>query len=108
MKQSILLITIALMVGTISCQEPESPQGLPACLERYVEEHQSISVNKGQYKGEAYYVVNPDCCDMFVELLNDRCEYICAPSGGFTGSGDGTCPAWVQDWEATEEVWRRE
>lgn len=108
MKQPIVLIAIAMMLGGTSCGKPDSPQGLPSCLERYVEENHSISVSQGTYKGDTYYVVNPDCCDMFVELFNDRCEYICAPSGGFAGNGDGSCPAWVEGWEANEEVWRRE
>jgi hypothetical protein len=40
---------------------------------------------------EPVYLLSPGCCDMFTELYDENCNYICAPSGGFTGKGDGKC-----------------
>lgn len=40
----------------------------------------------------AYFVVSP-CCDQFNPLLDARGALLCHPSGGFTGAGDGRCPA---------------
>lgn len=108
MKLFFLIMSIALLLGTSGCSQTDFPDGLPACIRRYVEKEGSVSVWRGTFQGETYYLVIPDCCDQFIELFDDRCEYICAPSGGFTGRGDGTCPAWVEGWEANEEVWRRE
>ena len=41
------------------------------------------------------YLFTPTCCDQFNPLYDADGRYICAPSGGFSGSGDGKCPAWA-------------
>ncbi|MFG6485069.1 DUF6970 domain-containing protein [Roseateles sp. BYS78W] len=50
------------------------------------------------YKGPdgrlVYLSISP-CCDMFNKLYDADGRFICAPSGGFTGQGDGRCPHWV-------------
>ena len=46
--------------------------------------------------GQRFYLFTPPCCDQFNKLYDANGHYVCAPSGGFTGGGDGRCPAWVQ------------
>lgn len=41
------------------------------------------------------YLVTAPCCDRFNPLYDREGRRICAPTGGFSGAGDGTCPAWV-------------
>ena len=49
------------------------------------------------YKGKkVYYVVLP-CCDFFNEVYDDKCNYLGAPDGGFTGGGDGNCVPGIQN-----------
>lgn len=43
------------------------------------------------YKGKRVFHFSPYCCDVYGELLDENCNYICAPNGGFTGGGDGKC-----------------
>ena len=46
-----------------------------------------------QHQGQtAYYVASP-CCDQFNSLWNAKGDLVCHPDGGFTGRGEGMCPA---------------
>ncbi len=52
-------------------------------------------VSKWVYEGETYYFIPADCCDNYSELYDSNCNLICAPDGGITGAGDGTCPDFI-------------
>ena len=41
--------------------------------------------------GPAYLIPSP-CCDKYDYFYDSRGVILCAPSGGFTGRGDGSCP----------------
>ncbi len=45
--------------------------------------------------GQPVYLSMPPCCDLFTKLYDADGRFICAPSGGLTGQGDGRCPGWV-------------
>ncbi|MBI3349677.1 MAG: hypothetical protein HY020_21010 [Burkholderiales bacterium] len=45
--------------------------------------------------GQRFYLFMALCCDQFNRLYDADGRFVCAPSGGFTGQGDGRCPAWV-------------
>ena len=49
-----------------------------------------------------YYFI-ASCCDQFNRLYDADGRFICAPSGGFTGAGDGQCPDWAHD----RRLWSR-
>jgi len=44
------------------------------------------------YAGKPAYLIASPCCDKFDYLYDTRGIIVCAPSGGFTGRGDGSCP----------------
>jgi len=44
------------------------------------------------YAGNSAYLIPSPCCDKFDYLYDSRGVILCAPSGGFTGLGDGSCP----------------
>lgn len=46
-------------------------------------------------EGQIVYLHMALCCDQFDKAYDANGRYLCAPSGGFTGRGDGRCPAWV-------------
>ena len=54
--------------------------------------------------GRPVYLFTAGCCDQFNRLYDADGRFICAPSGGFTGAGDGKCPDWVQ--EQLSRRWR--
>ena len=45
-----------------------------------------------KYKGKTVYLAVMPCCDQMNLLLDSQGIQICAPSGGFSGHGDGKCP----------------
>jgi hypothetical protein len=87
-------------------------QKLPTCIKNKIdsfklkEPHERPQrVVEYMYKGKkVYYVVMP-CCDFFNEVYDDKCNYLGAPDGGFTGQGDGKLPDFLK--EATKEkfIW---
>ena len=44
------------------------------------------------YAGKPGYLIPSPCCDKFDYLYDSRGVILCAPSGGFAGRGDGSCP----------------
>lgn len=43
-------------------------------------------------EGQVYYLMLASCCDKHDYLFDTQGSYVCAPSGGFSGQGDGKCP----------------
>ncbi len=58
-----------------------------------------------RYGDGVAYLVQAGCCDQLNPLVDARGVIICHPSGGFTGRGDGRCPAPLPPGER-REVWR--
>ena len=43
------------------------------------------------YAGGPAYLIPSPCCDKYDYFYDSRGVVLCAPSGGFTGRGDGSC-----------------
>ena len=72
---------------------------LPTCIKNKIdsfklkEAHEKPQrVLEYVYKGKKVYFVVMPCCDFFNEVYDDKCNYLGAPDGGFTGKGDGKIP----------------
>lgn len=63
---------------------------MPAMNDEAFRQHQKMM--RYEIKGKVYYLVYAACCDQFNPLLDAYGQYVCSPSGGFTGRGDGSCP----------------
>lgn len=50
------------------------------------------SIWKIAYKGKPAYLFISPCCDQFNYLYDSDGTRLCAPSGGISGGGDGSCP----------------
>ena len=46
---------------------------------------------KVSYGRNSAYLIPSPCCDKFDYFYDSRGVILCAPSGGFTGRGDGSC-----------------
>jgi hypothetical protein len=87
-------------------------QKLPTCIKNKIDSFKLKEIHEKpqrvveyMYKGKkVYYIVMP-CCDFFNEVYDDKCNYLGAPDGGFTGTGDGKLPDFLK--EATKEkiIW---
>lgn len=49
-------------------------------------------IRKVTYSGKPAYLIASPCCDQFDYLYDTMGVILCAPSGGFTGRGDDSCP----------------
>ncbi len=85
---------------------------LPTCMKNKIdsfklkEAHEKPQrVVEYTYKGKkVYYVVMP-CCDFFNEVYDDKCNFLGAPDGGFTGKGDGKIPDFFTEAKNEKLVW---
>jgi len=59
-----------------------------------------------KYKGQQVYLVTADCCDQYNTVYDACLNVLCAPTGGFTGRGDGQCPDFSEQATDKKLVWR--
>ena len=64
------------------------------------------SLTKCKYKNQIVYYLPARCCDIFGVLYDINKNVICAPDGGFIGSGDGRCSDFFQERENCEVIWK--
>lgn len=57
------------------------------------------------YKGNQVYYVASNMPDSFISLLDEKGNYICSPSGGLSGKGDGTCTDF--DYNTCKVIWQK-
>ena len=110
--KKILLALVAISFSFSSCQK-DYPTDLPPCVKLWIEAvkrqrvwNPAAQVTAYRYKGETVYLLSADCCDKYLKLVDSNCDYICAPSGGFTGKGDGKCVDFNEDAELIKVVWK--
>ncbi len=87
--------------------------GLPAWLAARVADYDAqpartapAAVFALPWQGSTAYLVTAACCDQYNPLYDARGVLVCHPSGGFTGRGDGKCPAPLPPDAQRREVWR--
>ncbi|WP_295551974.1 hypothetical protein [uncultured Pseudacidovorax sp.] len=51
----------------------------------------TLPLRRVWYLGQRAYLLTPPCCDLFNHLYSAEGRLLCAPSGGLTGRGDGSC-----------------
>lgn len=91
---------------------PIADAALPGCIKNKIdsfklkEAHERPQrVLEYMYKGKkVYYVVLP-CCDFFNEVYDDKCNFLGAPDGGFTGKGDGKIADFFEEAKGEKLVW---
>jgi hypothetical protein len=106
MKYALLLIIIPLLSGADCGKKKKKTSGanknetvaVPTCVQQLIDEAAKTSppvipakVDEYFYKGRKAYLFTAPCCDFYNIAYDDSCKRICAPSGGFTGGGDGQC-----------------
>lgn len=78
-----------------------------AAYEANPERPEAIEIWQMKYKGQDAYLFIANCCDQYNPLYDNSGKIICAPSGGFSGQGNGLCsdalhasPERVRIWSA--------
>lgn len=92
-KEALLSDCIQQKIAAIKAQPKWNP---PAQVDEYL------------YNGKRVYLFSSDCCDQYNQLYDASCNYICAPSGGITGKGDGKCSDFKTAAQFIRTVWKDE
>lgn len=86
---------------------------LPACIQNKIDSFKVKEIHERPQKvveylykeKKVYYIVMP-CCDFFNEVYDDKCNYLGAPDGGFTGKGDGKIPDFFTEAKEEKLIWK--
>ena len=110
MRNMTNLITVLILIAltSSSCEKIDTEKAVPNCIERKINKikkeevkNPPISIFEWKVDGETYYYISSGCCDQYNYLYDDKCNEVCAPDGGFTGTGDGNCPEFRDKAEIT-------
>ena len=94
---------------------PEEQSGVPKCIQTKIDSLKKVprynppaEVNEYTYNGKRAFLFSSDCCDNYNVLLDENCNYLCAPSGGFTGKGDMKCTDFTEKAKLVKLIWKDE
>ena len=94
-------------------ERPVKSEPVPEWLATIIDqlEHPPVSnppefIARYEYQGQTVYYVGPRCCDIPSTLYIAAGTVLCAPDGGFTGSGDGRCPDFILARSDEKILWR--
>jgi len=111
-----LAVALALPLLAFQCQEPPTPaaarptgglQAKIAELQAKPKGNPAYTIWSYSWQGQKVYLASEQtCCDQYLTLYDECFRALCAPSGGFSGKGDGRCPQFYQDATDQQLVWR--
>lgn len=111
MRFIILLVILPVLSG-YQCTKNKI-EGIPNCVQKKINEIRAqpkwnppATVTEYLYNGKTVYLFTSDCCDQYIQLYDSDCNYLCAPSGGLTGQGDGKCKDFYTKATLVREVWK--
>jgi hypothetical protein len=80
---------------------------LPKWLAEMIVKADIVSVYSYSVGSESFYTLVPSCCDRFTTAHTSDGAYVCAPSGGFVGSGSNDCPEEHKNPKNQKLVWQK-
>jgi hypothetical protein len=114
--KSLVIFVVALCVGSMCNKEKASKHtdsSIPLCIQNKIDEikkqqkwNPPAEVNEYLFNGKKVYLFSADCCDQFYTLVDSACNYVCAPSGGIAGKGDGKCADFNEKAQLLRLVWK--
>ncbi len=88
---------------------------IPKCVRSFIDssikhspEDTPVRIDEYLYKDQQVFLFMGPCCDNFDVLYDKNCKEICAPTGGFSGRGDGRCPDFAKEAKLVRTVWKNE
>ncbi len=89
--------------------------GIPLCIQQKIDSikqqpvwNPPAEIHEYNYGGRKVYLISANCCDFFSIAIDSNCNYVCAPSGGFTGKGDRKCSDFFEKAKHVRLVWKDE
>jgi hypothetical protein len=95
--------------GTIVSPARELPQCILKKIDSIKNEqvwNPPAEIHEYKIENRLVYAISADCCDRFTTVVDANCNYVCAPSGGFTGRGDGKCPDFFKNAKHVRLAWK--
>jgi hypothetical protein len=119
MKYLLLLLAIPCLSAS-ECGNKKSnaetevvKDSIPSCVRQLIDKslkevppNAPVQVEEYVYHAKTVYVFTAQCCDQYNVAYDDSCNMICAPSGGFSGRGDGKCPGFADSAKYVRIVWK--
>lgn len=109
--KAILILLLGILAMNFRCTKDEF--SVPACIQLRIDSIKAKpksnppgEVKEYLYNGQTVYGINSTCCDQYYTVLDAQCNYICSPSGGITGAGDGKCPDFFQNAKEVRVVYK--
>ncbi len=94
---------------------PAPPKSaVPHCILKMIDStkkleqsQQLTEVRRYVYNGAKVYLVGMPCCDQYNAVYDSACNYLFAPSGGFTGKGDRSHPDFFTEAKEDSLIWTK-
>jgi len=88
---------------------------IPSCIQQKIDSikqqpvwNPPAEINEYNYSGSKVFLISANCCDFYSVVFDTNCNYVCAPSGGFTGKGDRKCTDFFKQAKFVRIVWKDE
>lgn len=101
--------------GDPVAEQPVRTDSVPVCVRKILDSAAKDippvlpqQVDEYEYNGDKVYLFTMPCCDFFNPVYDEQCKQLCAPSGGFSGRGDGKCPDFGEKAKKLRLVWKKE
>lgn len=109
-------------IAILSCHRKMSTEAVaavvnivPPCIQQKIDSikqepvwNPPAEIHEYDYDGRKVYLISARCCDFFSVAVDSDCNYVCAPSGGFTGKGDRKCVDFNEKAKHVRLVWKDE
>lgn len=114
MKRIFVFGAVAVAVlNIVSCKKHDNSNPIPACLQSSIDsslalprESMYVQLDEYRYQGRSVYLFYAGCCDRVNLLFDGNCNYLFAPSGGFTGMGDMSHPNFFTEAVKVTTLWK--
>ena len=117
-----LIYFCTIWIGFLACHRKMSTEAdvavvndVPACIQQKIDSIKQLPVwnppaeiNEYDYGERKVYLISANCCDFYSIAVDSNCNYVCAPSGGFTGQGDRKCADFNEKAKLVRLVWKDE
>lgn len=117
----LFIYSCSLWIAIFSCDRRISTKtfvalpGIPVCIQQKIDSikqqpvwNPPAEIDEYVYVDRKVYVISARCCDFFSIAVDSNCNYVCAPSGGFTGKGDRKCVDFLEKAKHLRLVWKDE
>lgn len=107
------ILILAAFPSLLAMQCNKQLKEIPGCIQQRIDQIKASpkgtdasEINEYLYKGKTVYLFTAQCCDFYNPLYDNSCNYICAPTGGITGSGDGKCSDFDANSKLIRLIWK--